>query len=96
MFDLALIPIGAYQPRWFLKDQHVNPDEAVQIHQDVGALRSIGIHWGTFAISDESLDQPPRDLAEAARLHGLAPDDFTVMAVGETRQLPGLRRAGKP
>ena len=87
-FDLALIPIGAYEPRWFLKDQHINPDEAVQIHRDLRAKRSVGIHWGTFELSDESLDQPPKDLALALRERGLPPDAFTVMAIGETRVLP--------
>ena len=86
-FDLALIPIGAYEPRWFLKDQHVNPEEAVQIHRDLRAKRSVGIHWGTFELSDESLDQPPKDLAQAARAQGLADGDFSVMALGETRVL---------
>ena len=87
-FDLALIPIGAYEPRWFLKDQHVNPTEAVQIHRDIAAKRSVGIHWGTFELSDESLDQPPKDLALAASAQGLAGNTFTVMAIGETRFLP--------
>ena len=86
-FDLALIPIGAYEPRWFLKDQHVNPAEAVQIHRDLRAKRSVGLHWGTFEISDESLDQPPKDLANAAREQGLPGAEFTVMAIGETRPI---------
>lgn len=84
-FDLALLPIGAYQPRWFLAEQHVDPAEAVQIHRDLNAKASIGIHWGTFLLSDESADQPPKDLAIAAQ--ALASGAFTVMAIGETRQL---------
>ena len=52
-FDVALIAVGAYQPRWFMKEQHVNPAEAVQIHQDLKAKRSVGVHWGTFALTDE-------------------------------------------
>ena len=87
-FDLALIAVGAYEPRWFMKEQHVNPAEAVQIHQDLKAKRSVGVHWGTFSLTDESLDQPPKDLAAALRERGLAPDVFTVMAIGETRVLP--------
>ncbi len=87
-FDLALIAIGAYEPNWFMKDQHVNPREAVRIHQDLGARRSIGVHWGTFDLSNEALSQPPRDLARERELAGLAPSDFDVMAVGETRRYP--------
>ena len=87
-FDLALIPVGAYEPRWFMKEQHVNPAEAVQIHQDLMAKRSVGVHWGTFALTDEPLDQPPKDLLTAARERSLAADAFTVMAIGETRVLP--------
>ena len=85
-FDLALIPIGAYEPRWFMRSQHVDPDEAVQIHRDLLAERSIGIHWGTFELTDESLDEPPQALARAARQAGLADDAFTVLAIGATRR----------
>jgi N-acyl-phosphatidylethanolamine-hydrolysing phospholipase D len=88
LFDLALIAVGAYEPRWFMKDQHVNPEEAVKIHRDLRAARSVGVHWGTFSLTDEPLDQPPRDLALAARAGGLAEGEFTVMAIGETRVLP--------
>jgi N-acyl-phosphatidylethanolamine-hydrolysing phospholipase D len=87
-FDLALIAVGAYEPRWFMKDQHVNPAEAVQIHQDLGTKRSVGVHWGTFSLTDEPLDQPPQDLAAARQAQGLSEDAFSVMAVGETRVLP--------
>ena len=87
-FDLALLPVGAYQPRWFLTEQHINPEEAVKIHRDLQAKRSVGIHWGTFELTDESLDQPPKDLAAAAKVQGLKDDEFSVMAIGETRTLP--------
>lgn len=87
-FDLALIAIGAYEPNWFMKDQHVSPREAVRIHQDLDAKRSIGIHWGTFDLSDEPLDQPPRDLADARRALGVADSAFGVIAIGQTVQLP--------
>ena len=91
-FDIALIAIGAYEPRWFMSSQHVNPAEAVQIHFDLGAKRSVGVHWGTFELTDESLDSPPRALAEARAAKGLAGEQFFVMAVGETRKL--ARRPG--
>lgn len=87
-FDLALLPVGAYEPRWFMKDQHVNPEESVRIHRELGAKRSLGVHWGTFALTDEALDQPPRDLAAARQAQGVAADDFFTLAIGETRTLP--------
>ena len=92
-FDIALIPIGAYEPRWFMATQHVNPDEAVRIHRDLGAKASVGVHWGTFSLTDEALDEPPRKLAEARRAHAVGDDEFFVMAVGETRRL--ARRAAR-
>ncbi|MGZ8260038.1 MAG: MBL fold metallo-hydrolase [Caldimonas sp.] len=85
-FDLALIPIGSYEPRWFMRAQHVDPAEAVQIHLDLAARRSIGIHWGTFELADDALDEPPQALARASREAGLADDAFTVMAIGATRR----------
>jgi N-acyl-phosphatidylethanolamine-hydrolysing phospholipase D len=87
-FDMALIAVGAYAPRWFMKEQHVNPEEAVQIHLDLAAKRSVGVHWGTFDLTDESLDQPPKDLAMARAAKGLAQDAFDVMAIGQTLKLP--------
>lgn len=85
-FDLAALPIGAYAPRWFMRMQHIDPAEAVRIHRDVGARQSVGVHWGSFEMSDESLDEPPRELAAARRAAGLADDEFFVMKVGETRR----------
>lgn len=85
-FDLALVPVGSYEPRWFMSQQHVNPMESVRIHQDVGAKRSIGVHWGTFQLTDEPLDQPPRDLSIAQQALGVKEVDFGVLAIGESRQ----------
>ncbi len=93
-FDMALIAVGAYAPRWFMKDQHVNPSEAVQIHLDLKAKRSVGIHWGTFDLTDESLDQPPKDLAAARAASSLPQEAFDVMAIGQTMKLP--RRKAMP
>jgi N-acyl-phosphatidylethanolamine-hydrolysing phospholipase D len=87
-FDLALVPVGAYEPRWFMSQQHVNPMESVRIHQDVGAKRSIGVHWGTFALTDEPLDQPPRDLVIARQALGVKEANFSVLAIGESKQFP--------
>ena len=80
--DLALIPIGAYEPRWFMKPQHVDPTEAVQIHQDLHAKKSLAIHWGTFELTDESLDEPPRALKKAEQKAGLNTNEFIVLNHG--------------
>ncbi|MBT2326637.1 MBL fold metallo-hydrolase [Variovorax paradoxus] len=97
-FDIALLPIGAYEPRWFMSAQHVNVEEALQIHQDLGAKRSLGVHWGTFELTDESLDEPPRQLAALREARGMPEDAFFVMAIGETRTLapraPLVQKAG--
>lgn len=82
LFDLALMPIGAYEPRRIMKDHHMNPEEAVLAHQDIGARRSIAIHWGCFQLTDEALDEPPKRLAEARVAAGLAVDDFVALPVG--------------
>jgi N-acyl-phosphatidylethanolamine-hydrolysing phospholipase D len=86
-FDLALLPIGAYEPRWFMAEQHVNVQEAVRIHRDLGAKQSLGVHWGTFQLTDEPLDEPPRVLVQARRDAGLGDEEFFVLALGETRRL---------
>ncbi|MDX2184898.1 MAG: MBL fold metallo-hydrolase [Gemmatimonadaceae bacterium] len=86
-FDAAAIAIGAYEPRWFMRPQHVNPEEAVQVLLDVKAARAFGIHWGTFPLTDEPLDQPPEDLKAAVAARGLPEDRFTVLRHGETRPL---------
>ena len=91
-FDLALIPIGAYAPRWFMKTHHVDPPEAVQVRHDLHAARAIGMHWGTFEhLTDEPLDEPPRRLADARAAAGLRAEQFDVMAVGETRPIVPAR-----
>ncbi len=95
-FDIALIPVGSYEPRWFMKDQHVNPDEAVRIHLDLHAKRSLGVHWGTFELTDESLDDPPLALAKARTRMKLADNDFFLMAVGQTRTLASRSPSGSP
>jgi L-ascorbate metabolism protein UlaG (beta-lactamase superfamily) len=83
-FDLAAIPIGAYEPRWFMRKHHVNPEEAVQIHKDVKSRKSMGIHWGTFILTDEPLDEPPRRLATALQENRISKQDFLVLKHGET------------
>lgn len=87
-FDLALIPIGSYAPRWFMKTMHIDVPEAVQVRSDLRAARAIGMHWGTFdALTDEPMDEPPAELARRRAAAGLATDQFDVMAIGETRPI---------
>jgi L-ascorbate metabolism protein UlaG (beta-lactamase superfamily) len=82
--DLALLPIGAYEPRWFMKDIHMNPAEAVQAHLDLAAPRSIAMHFGTFQLTPEGIDEPVRELAKALRERGVAADQFRAVEVGES------------
>jgi N-acyl-phosphatidylethanolamine-hydrolysing phospholipase D len=85
---MALIPIGAYAPRWFMKTMHVDVPEALQVRDDLRARRAIGMHWGTFEhLTDEPLDEPPRELARQRADRGLAAEDFDVMKIGETRRI---------
>jgi L-ascorbate metabolism protein UlaG (beta-lactamase superfamily) len=80
--DVALLPIGAYEPRWFMSAVHVNPDEAVEAHLALGARRSVGMHFGTFQLTDEAIDAPPHELEAARRAAGV--DTFTTLGFGET------------
>ena len=77
--DLALLPIGAYEPRWLMAPVHMNPAEAAQAHRDLQARCSIGMHFGTFQLTDEAIDAPPRALAET----GVSA--FDTLGIGETR-----------
>ncbi len=81
--DLALVPIGTYRPRAFMRDVHVDPTESVRIHMDVGSLLSIGMHWKTFCLSDEPMDRPPYDLFHALQQAGVDPSQFLVLDPGE-------------
>ncbi len=88
-FDLAAIAIGAYEPRWFMKESHINPTEALKVMLDIGAKKAIAIHWGTFeGLSDEPLDQPAKDLQTAlekyAQQFKRSHPDFKVLRHGET------------
>jgi N-acyl-phosphatidylethanolamine-hydrolysing phospholipase D len=81
---VSLIPIGAYRPRWFMKPVHVDPPEAVRVHQDTNSRRSIASHWGTFKLSDEPLGEPPVYLKKALKEAGVEENSFLTMKFGET------------
>ncbi len=80
--DLSFLPIGAYEPRWFMRDVHMNPQEAVQAHRDLDSRKSVGIHFGTFQLTDEAIDAPARDLAISRQAQRLSPDMFQVPVFG--------------
>ncbi len=83
-FDLAMIPIGAYRPRWIMQSIHVDPNEAVQIHLDVRSRQSVACHWGTFRLTDEPPNEPPAVLQRALSERGLPADQFRTLRFGET------------
>ena len=82
--DLALLPIGAYEPRWFMHSVHMNPAEAVQAHVDVGARLSIGMHFGTFQLTTEGIDAPLEELARARERQGIPANVFRTLDFGES------------
>ena len=82
--DCALLPIGAYDPPWFMERQHMNPEQAVQAFVDLGARTFVAMHWGTFKLTDEPLDEPPRRLLAEWERRGLPAQALRVPAVGET------------
>jgi L-ascorbate metabolism protein UlaG (beta-lactamase superfamily) len=82
--DLALLPIGAYEPRWFMCDQHMNPAEAVRAHVELGARSSIGTHFGCFQLTDEGIDEPVMALDLARREQGVDALAFHAPRPGET------------
>ena len=85
---IALLPIGAYAPRSIMRPVHMDPAEAVQARADLGTPVAVGIHFGTFQLTDEGIEDPVRDLAAARDAAGLLRDAFDVLGCGETRELP--------
>jgi len=82
--DLALLPIGAYEPRWFMRAVHMNPTEALQAHLDLEASESIAMHFGTFQLTTEGIDEPVRALEQARLAHHVDPSAFRAIGFGES------------
>jgi L-ascorbate metabolism protein UlaG (beta-lactamase superfamily) len=82
--DLALLPIGAYEPRWFMQAVHMNPAEALQAHLDLEASESIAMHFGTFQLTTEGIDEPIRALEQARLAHHVQPSAFRAIGFGES------------
>ncbi|KAJ1922446.1 Protein-lysine N-methyltransferase efm4 [Tieghemiomyces parasiticus] len=87
-FDLSCIPIGAYSPRWVFSPVHCSPEDAVRLHEDVRSKKSVGMHWGTFILTDEPLTEPPQRLAKALAQRGHTAADFCVMDIGAMLTVP--------
>ena len=85
--SISLIPVGAYAPRWFMKTNHVNPPEAIQIAIDLESERNFGMHWGTFQLTDEEILEPPKLLKESLRDQGLADNFFNILRPGQIVEL---------
>lgn len=93
-FDFVMLPIGAYDPRWFMHVVHVDPEEAVQIYQDLVSPHAgqpvplmLGIHWGTFRLTDEAMEEPPKRTVDRWRQVGLPDDRLWIARFGETRRV---------
>ncbi len=89
---LALLPIGAYEPRWFMADQHMNPDEAVRGFALLGARQALGYHWGTFRLTDEGVGQPEADLTAALAEHQVDAARFLAARPGQVWPAEGVTR----
>lgn len=96
--ELALIPIGSYAPRWFMQATHVNPEEAIRIHNDLRATLSIGMHWGTFQLSAEPFFEPQQKLDALVAAGALNQGRFITLKIGETLAMssPGLLKRPAP
>jgi N-acyl-phosphatidylethanolamine-hydrolysing phospholipase D len=85
--DLAMIPIGAYEPRWLMKSMHLNPADAVQVHIDIKSSLSVACHWGTYRLTDEPADEPPRLLRRELELRHIDSAKFRILQPGETLEV---------
>ncbi|MBI2074184.1 MAG: MBL fold metallo-hydrolase, partial [Gemmatimonadetes bacterium] len=100
-FDPVLLPIGAYEPAWIMRPVHMNPEEAVQAYRDLAGADGMGgvmmaVHWGTFKLTDEPMDEPPARVRAAWEAAGLAAERLWVPVHGETRAAHRERTSGAP
>jgi len=91
-FVLSILPIGAYEPRWFMKDVHLNPHEAVQAHSDLNSNLSVAIHFGTFQLTLEGVDQPVTDLKAALKKQQFDEDRFLILQPGDSRLIVDIQK----
>ena len=85
--DWAMLPVGAYAPRWFMEPQHMMPEESAEAARMLGAKSFVAMHWGTYKLTDEPLLEPPARIAALWSEAGIDPSRLWVMDVGETRAL---------
>ena len=85
--DVAILPIGAYEPRWFMAYQHMDPAQAYRAFRELRARAMVAVHWGTFDLTDEPLDEPPRELARAIAAAGGDGARVHVLPIGGTWKL---------
>jgi len=93
---LAILPIGAFRPQWFMQPVHVSPEEAVRAHLVMSAHRSVGMHFGTFSLADDGEDEPVDELNAARLREGVPEDHFWVLDFGEGRDVPPFHHAELP
>ncbi|MBL0000532.1 MAG: MBL fold metallo-hydrolase [Sphingomonadales bacterium] len=82
--DVSLCPIGAYEPRWFMKDAHMDPDEAVEVYKTMNGPMTLGFHWGVFQLTDEPINEPKERLMAALAREGIDPARFRTLEPGES------------
>jgi L-ascorbate metabolism protein UlaG (beta-lactamase superfamily) len=87
-YRLAIIPIGAYEPRDFMKTNHITPEEAVRIFEALNPAKALGVHWGTFQLTFEPIDEPRQRLESLKSQRGIAPERFIVTEVGQSFRVP--------
>ncbi len=92
-FDLALVAIGAYEPRSVMRSIHASPEEAIQIARQIGAKQAIGMHWGTIRLTPEDAFEPPVRFKQAARQQGFGEENANTLKIGETFDLPHTRQS---